>query len=75
VGTCAPKSYVYYVGTPARTKGVAPTASHVEGHTEAAIARPPKALPPPTTDGVDKMYCQLIEIHAIIAAPLAECAH
>jgi gamma-glutamylcysteine synthetase len=32
------------------------------------------ALPPPTADGVDRMYCQLTEIHTIIAVHLAECA-
>jgi hypothetical protein len=37
----------------------------------------PKALnatPPPTADGVDKLYHQLAEIHAIVAAQQAECA-
>jgi hypothetical protein len=29
---------------------------------------------PLTADGVDRMYHQLVEIHAIIAAQLAECA-
>jgi hypothetical protein len=28
-----------------------------------------------TTNGVDRMYRQLVEIHAIGAAQLAECAH
>jgi hypothetical protein len=39
----------------ARAKGVAPTASREEGHSEATVAKPLKASPPPTTDGVDRM--------------------
>jgi hypothetical protein len=35
---------------------------------------PLNALPPPSTDGVDRLYCQLAEIHTIIAAQLAEYA-
>jgi hypothetical protein len=62
-----------YVSTPARAKGVAPLASHEEGYTEAATARPPKASPLPTADGVDKIYCQLAEIDAIAVVQLAEC--
>jgi hypothetical protein len=64
-----------FASTLALTKGVAPTASHEEGRTEAAAARPQKASPLPTAVGVDKMYCQLPEIHAITAAQLVECAH
>jgi hypothetical protein len=60
--------------TQARAKGVAPTASCEEGHTEAAAARPPKASPPPTANEVDNRYNQLVEIHAIAAMQLAECA-
>jgi hypothetical protein len=29
--------------------------------------------PPPTADRVDKLYHQLVEIHAIATAQLAEC--
>jgi hypothetical protein len=39
------------------------------------MAKPPSTSPPLTTDGVDKMYHQLAEIHAIAAAQLATCAH
>jgi hypothetical protein len=60
--------------TQAQAKGVAPTASREEGHTEAAAARPPKASPPPTAVSVDKMYRQMVEIHDIAAAQLAKCA-
>jgi hypothetical protein len=53
--------------TQAWAKGVTPNASREEGHTEAAAASPMKASPPPIADGVDRMYCQLAEIHAIAA--------
>jgi hypothetical protein len=58
----------------ARPKRVSLTSSREEGHTEAIAARPPKVAIPPTTDGVDKIYHQLVEIHALTAAQLAECA-
>jgi hypothetical protein len=38
------------------------------------MAEPPKTSPPPTVDGMDGLYCQLVEIHAITAIQLAECA-
>jgi hypothetical protein len=53
--------------------GVASTASREESHTGVVAARPLKASPPPTADGVDKMYRQLAEIHAIVVVNLAEC--
>jgi hypothetical protein len=64
-----------FASTPTHAKGVAPTANHEEGHAKAATARPPNASPPPTIDGVDKMYYQLVEIHAITTVSLAECTH
>jgi hypothetical protein len=64
-----------FTSTQARAKGVAPTTSCEESHTEAVAARPLKASPPPTVDGVDKMYCQLGEIHALAATQLVECIH
>jgi hypothetical protein len=45
-----------YASSQAQAKGVAPTTSREENHTEAAVARAPKALPLPIVDGVDKMY-------------------
>jgi hypothetical protein len=45
-----------FSSTPTHTKGVAPTTNREEGHTKTAVAGLPKALPPPTADGVDKMY-------------------
>jgi hypothetical protein len=63
-----------YASAQAQAKGVALTLSHEEGHTEATAARPPKAPSLPTTDGVDKIYHELVEIHAIATVQLAECA-
>jgi hypothetical protein len=39
------------------------------------VAKPLITSPPLTTDGVDKFYHQLAEIHAITVVKLAECAH
>jgi hypothetical protein len=38
------------------------------------VAKPPNAPPPPSTDGANRLYHQLAEIHAIATAQLAECA-
>jgi hypothetical protein len=35
------------------------------GLTEAAVVKAVASSPPPTTDKVDRIYCQLTEIHAI----------
>jgi hypothetical protein len=45
-----------YASTQSLAKGVVPTAGYEDGHTEATTAKPLKASPLPTTDGVDKMY-------------------
>jgi hypothetical protein len=37
------------------------------------VAKAPSTSAPPTTNGVDKLYHQLAEIHAITIAQLAEC--
>jgi hypothetical protein len=39
------------------------------------VAKSLRASPPLTTDGVDKMYHQLAEIHAIVTVQLVECDH
>jgi hypothetical protein len=59
---------VDFVATQARAKGVAPSANLEGGQTEATAAKPLNALPPPIADGVDRLYRQLAEIHAITAA-------
>jgi hypothetical protein len=61
-----------YAPVRARGKGEAPTASGEGGQ---AAAQALNASPSPTADGVDKLYCQPVEIHAIAAAQLAECTH
>jgi hypothetical protein len=63
-----------FASTPTHAKGVALVTGHEEGHTEATVARPSKASSPPTADGVDKMYRQLAEIHAIATVQLVECS-
>jgi hypothetical protein len=35
----------------------------------------PERTPPSIANGVDKLYCQLVENHAIAAAQLVECAY
>jgi hypothetical protein len=42
--------------TLARAKKVAHCTNYEGGQTEATLADPPNASPPPTTDGVDKLY-------------------
>jgi hypothetical protein len=54
--------------TQAQTKEVAPSASHEGGQTEAPVAKPPNTSPPPTANGVERLYRQLVEIYAIPAA-------
>jgi hypothetical protein len=51
--------------SPHSSKGVISTPSCGWGQAEATVAKPPSASPPPTVDGVDKLYRQLAEIHAI----------
>jgi hypothetical protein len=66
---------VDFTSTQAHAKEVAPPTSREGGQAKAAVAKPPSASPPLTTDEVDKMYCQLAEIHTIATVQLAECAH
>jgi hypothetical protein len=61
--------------TRAQAKGVAPSASCEGGQTESVVAMPISMLPPPSTDGVDRLYRQQAEIHAITVAQLVECTH
>jgi hypothetical protein len=63
------------VATPAQAKGAARSADHEGGQTGATVTKTPSALPSPTAHGVDRLYLQLVEIHAIIAAQLVECTH
>jgi hypothetical protein len=54
---------------------VAPSTSHERGHTEATVATPQNVLLPPSIESVDRLYRQLVKIHAIAITQLAECAH
>jgi hypothetical protein len=50
--------------------------THVSGEgcqAKHVVAKPLSASPKLTTNGVDKMYCQLAEIHAIATMQLVEC--
>jgi hypothetical protein len=47
---------VDFASTDARANEVAPSASHEGGQTEAAVAKPMHTSPPPTADGVDRLY-------------------
>jgi hypothetical protein len=62
--------------TPARgrSKGVISTPSRGWGQADAIVAKALRASPPPAADGVDKLYRQVMEIHAIAAMQLAECS-
>jgi hypothetical protein len=58
----------------AQAKGLFPSVNWKEGQTKANAAKPQNVLSPPPADGVDKLYRQLTEIHAIATAQLAKCA-
>jgi hypothetical protein len=65
---------VDFASTQAQAKEVAPSANREGDQTEAAAAKPPSTSPPLIINGVDKMYHQLAEVHAIVATQLADCA-
>jgi hypothetical protein len=59
---------VDFTSTQYRAKRVAPSTNYEGGQTEATAAEPLKASPPPTTDGVGRLYRQLVDIQAIATA-------
>jgi hypothetical protein len=65
---------VDYTSTQAQAKELAPPCSRGEAQAKATMTKYRSALPPFSADGVDRMYRQLVEIHAIATALLAECA-
>jgi hypothetical protein len=65
---------VDFIPTQAKAKELAPPVRRGETQAEATVAKSLSTPPPLTVDGVDMMYCQLAEIHAITATHLAECA-
>jgi hypothetical protein len=58
---------------PGPGQGVDPSSQSGEALAETTKAKSLGISPLLTTDGVDRMYHQLAEIHAIAAAQLAEC--
>jgi hypothetical protein len=66
---------VDFASTQAHAEEVAPPICHEVGQAKATVARPLSFSPLLTTDGVDKMYRELVEIHTIAATQLVECAH
>jgi hypothetical protein len=65
---------VFFTFTQACTKEVTSPAIREGSEMGATVVKPLSVSPPLTTDGVDKMYYQLMEIHAISTVQLAECA-
>jgi hypothetical protein len=65
---------VDFDSTQARAKEVSPSTSREGGQAEVTTTKPPSTSPSLTVDGVEKMYHQLAEIHAIPTAQLVECA-
>jgi hypothetical protein len=61
-----------FASTQSLAKELAPPIHRREARAEANST---STSPPLTTDGLDRMYHQLMEIHTIITAQLAECAH
>jgi hypothetical protein len=61
--------------THAQAKEVAPLTNLEGGRAEAAMAMPLRGSPPLITDGVDKMYRPLVEIHTIATTQLVKFAY
>jgi histidine ammonia-lyase len=66
---------VDFTSTQAQAKELAPPASQGEAQNEATATKHLSASPALTANEVDMMYHQVVEIHAITAAQLVECAH
>jgi hypothetical protein len=64
---------VDFASTQAWMKEVTPPVSGEGCQAKHVVAKPLSASPKLTTNGVDKMYCQLVEIHAIATMQLVEC--
>jgi hypothetical protein len=59
---------VDFIPTQAQTKELAPPVHRAQAQDEATVAQSSSTPPMLTADGVDMMYHQLAEIHAIAAA-------
>jgi hypothetical protein len=64
---------VDFTSTQTQAKDLAPLVHQGEPRTEVVTARSPSTLPPLTTDGVNRMYHQLAEIHTNVVAQLEQC--
>jgi hypothetical protein len=62
---------VDYAATQVWAKGVTPSASREGCQNEAIAAKPLNTSSPPTVDGVDRPYRQLVETDAIAIVQLA----
>jgi hypothetical protein len=60
-----------FASTHAQAKEVAPPTSRKGGQADATATMPLSASPPLAANGVDKIYCELGEIHDIATAQLA----
>jgi hypothetical protein len=65
---------VDFTSTQAQSKELALPVRQGEAQAEAGGAKSPSAPPPLIANGADKMYHQLVEIHAIATRQLTECA-
>jgi hypothetical protein len=59
--------------TQLQAKGGAPPASREGGSGRGRYGQAPNVPPPPSTDVANRLYHQLVEIHAISAAQLVKC--
>jgi hypothetical protein len=59
---------VDFTSTQAQAKELAPPVNQGEAQAGTHVAKSLGASPPLTTDGVDRMYRLLVEIHAITAS-------
>jgi hypothetical protein len=59
---------VDFIPTQVQAKKLAPPVRRGEAQVEATVAKSLNTLPLLIIDGLDRMYCQLVEIHAIAAA-------
>jgi hypothetical protein len=62
------------ISTQTQAKDLAPLVRQGEASTKVIATQSPCASAPLTADGVNMMYHQLVEIHAITTAQLVECA-
>jgi hypothetical protein len=62
-----------FTSTQTQAKDLTPLVCQGKARTKVVAAQSPSASPPLTVDGVNRMYRQLAQIHAIPTAQLVEC--